>query len=347
MTATTSTSSAVEPSPTPGVPQRKPVTSISGLLERFGLVGLLIILVGVFALQLPGVFLTGANLRSIALSQSVLAVLAVALVFPLVGGRFDISVGANVGLCSIVTASMMSKTGLPLLPSIAIGILTGILIGALNGVLVAYLGINSIIATLGVSTIISGIVQAYTQGIPVSSNISPALTGLSNQLLLGIPVLFIVMLVLAAAAWFVLTQSTYGRYLFAVGSNADAALLVGLPIRRIIMMSFVWAGAFAGVAGVLQVAAQGNGNPQVGGITFMLPALAAVFLGATTFTPGKYNIPGTVLGLIFIATAVSGLALMGVQPWVTDVFNGGAVVIAVGLSALFKRRRTGTAVLGE
>ena len=79
----------------------------------------------------------------------------------------------------------------------------------------------------------------------------------------------------------------------------------------------------------------------------MLPALAAVFLGATTFTPGKYNIPGTVLGLIFIATAVSGLALMGVQPWVTDVFNGGAVVVAVGLSALFKRRRTGTAALGE
>jgi ribose transport system permease protein len=347
MTATTSTSTALETPPAERGKERRPLTSVSGILERFGLVGLLIILVAVFAVQLPGVFLSGANLRSIALSQSVLAVMAVALVFPLVGGRFDISVGANLGLCSIVTASMMSKTGLPLLPSILIGVATGVAIGAINGILVAYLGINSIIATLGVSTIIAGIVQAYTQGIPVSSNISPALTGMSNQLVLGIPVLFILMLVLAAAAWFVLTQTTYGRYLFAVGSNADAATLVGLPIRRIILMSFVWAGGFAGIAGVLQVAAQGNGNPQVGGITFMLPALAAVFLGATTFTPGKYNIPGTVLGLIFIATAVSGLALMGVQPWVTDVFNGGAVVVAVGLSALFKRRRTGTAALGE
>jgi ribose transport system permease protein len=246
-----------------------------------------------------------------------------------------------------VCASMMSKNDLPLGLAILIAVATGTAIGLFNGVLVAYLGINSIIATLGVSTVIAGLVQAYTQGIPVSSGLDPWLTGLSAQLVLGIPVLFIVMLVLAAIAWFVLTQTTYGRYLFSVGSNESAATLVGLPIRRILLLSFGIAGAFAGIAGVMQVAAQGNGNPQVGGLTFMLPALAAVFLGATTFKPGTYNIPGTIIGLLFIGTATSGLALVGAQPWVTDVFNGGAVVVAVGLSAYFRRRRTGTASLGE
>ncbi|MCU1476410.1 MAG: hypothetical protein JWQ64_1103 [Subtercola sp.] len=322
-------------------------SAFSAFFERFGLLGLLVILIIVFSILLPGLFLTPANLNAIGLSQSVLAVAAIALVFPLVGGRFDISIGANLGLCSIVVASVMSKNDLPLPIAILAGVGTGIAIGLLNGILVAYLGINAIIATLGIATVITGVVQAYTQGIPVSSNISPTLTGLSGVLIVGIPLLFIVMLILAAIAWFILTKSTYGRYLFAVGSNANAATLVGLPIRRIILLSFVIAGAFAGIGGVMQVAAQGNGNPQVGGIPYILPALAAVFLGATTFKPGTYNIPGTIVGLLFIGTATSGLALLGVETWVTDVFNGGAVVVAVGLSAYFRRRRTGVITLGE
>jgi ribose transport system permease protein len=327
--------------------RRAPGLGLSTLLERFGLLGLWILLIVVFALALPTTFLTGGNLRAVTMSQSVLAVMAVALIFPLVGGRFDISVGANAGLCSIVTATAMSRFGLSLPVAILLGVIVGMLVGAFNGVLVAYFGINSIIATIGVSTVITGIIQAYTQGIPISSGLSPVITTLSSRLILGVPALFVIMIVLAAVAWFILTQSAYGRFLAAVGSNENAAVLTGLPVRRIITGSFIMSGAFAGLAGVMQVAAQGNGNPQVGGITFMLPALAAVFLGATTFRPGTYNVPGTVLGLFFIGTAVSGLSLLGAQTWVTDVFNGTAVIVAVGLSAHFRRRRTGTSMLGE
>ena len=212
--------------------------------------------------------------------------------------------------------------------------------------LVAYLGVNSIIATLGVGIILNGLVQAYTEGIPVSSGLSPALTGLSADLLLGIPVLFLIMLVIGAATSVLLNHTTFGRYMVATGANEVAARLNGMPTRRILLGSFVVGGLLAGSAGVLQVAAQGNGNPQVGGIPFILPALAAVFLGATTLKPGTYNVGGTILGLFFIGIAVSGLALHGAQPWVTDVFNGAAVVVAVTLSAQFRRRRTGASELG-
>jgi ribose transport system permease protein len=347
MTKTSSEPAVVVPNATFEAAQSPRRRLGSDAVERFGLLGLLVVLIAIFSVKLPGTFATVDNWRTIATSLSVLAVLAVALIFPLVGGRFDISVGAMTGICSIATASAMSKYSFPLILAVAIGVGLGALIGLVNGVLVSYLGINSIIATLGMSSIIAGLVQAYTSGIPVSSGISSALTNLSVTSVLGVPVLFLIMLGVAGLAWFILTQSIYGRYLVAVGSNETAATLTGLSTRRIVMLSFVLAGFFAGAAGVLQVAAQGNGNPQVGGITFMLPALAAVFLGATTIRPGEYNVPGTLLALIFIGTAVSGLALMGVQTWVTDVFNGAAVVVAVGLSALFKRRRTGAAALGQ
>lgn len=314
--------------------------------ERFGLPVLFVLLIVIFSVQLPDTFATAANWRAIATSQSVLAVAAMALMLPLITGRFDISTGGIIGLCSIVTAAAMANFDLPLVAAIALALLTGLAIGAFNGLLVAYLGVNSIIATLGVSIILAGVVQAYTKGTPISSGLSPSLTELSASTLAGIPVLFLVMLAIGVVTSVVLNQTTLGRSMVATGANETSARLNGMPVRRIVLTSFALAGLLAGAAGVLQVAAQGNGNPQVGGIAFILPALAAVFLGATTLRPGTYNVAGTVLGLFFIGVAVSGLAIMGVQPWVTDVFNGAAVVIAVTLSAQFRRRRTGTSELG-
>ncbi|MFF4053611.1 ABC transporter permease [Streptomyces chartreusis] len=317
------------------------------MLERFGLLILFVALIVVFTGLRPDTFTTAANFRSIAISQSVLAVAALALMLPLVGGRFDVSVGANLGLCSIVCAALMSRAGLPLPLAVLGALLVGGVIGALNGAIVAYLGVNSIIATLGVGTVIGGVVTAYTQGVPISSGLSPILATISTQLIAGLPVLFVIMLVLAVVTWFMLTQTPFGRHLTAVGSNAAAARLTGLQVNRLVLLSFVGSGLLAAIAGVLQVGAQGNGDPTIGGLPFILPALAAVFLGATTWHPGTYNVPGTILGLFFLGTAISGLSLLGVQPWVTDVFNGGAVVLAIVFSAQLKRRRTGFLEIGS
>ena len=315
--------------------------------ERFGLPFLLLVMIFVFSIQLPDTFATVANWRAIAVAVSVLAVAAMALMLPLVTGRFDISVGANIGITSIVVAAAMSTYDLPLIGAIALALLVGLAIGVVNGLLVAFLGVNSIIATLGVSIILSGVVQAYTEGVPISSGLSPTLTGLSADVVFSVPVLFIIMLLIGYATSVLLNHTTFGRHMTATGANEEAARLNGMRTRRILLGSFAVAGLLAGIAGVLQVAAQGNGNPQVGSISFIVPPLAAVFLGATTLRPGVYNVGGTILGLIFIAVAVSGLAIHGAQPWVTDVFNGVAVVVAVTLSALFRRQRVGAAELGR
>jgi ribose transport system permease protein len=315
--------------------------------ERFGVLVLFLLVVVGFSVVQSDTFATAENFQNIAISQSVLAIIAIAIVVPLVGGRFDVSVGNNVGLCAVAAAALMSTYDVPL-PLVFVACAgIGATLGLINGLIVSYLGVNSIIATLGTGTIMAGLVQAYTEGVPINEGISRTLTDLNTRTLAGIPLLFVIMLAVSAAVWFVLTQTPYGRKLLAVGSNQTSARLTGLDVQRLVMLSFVGAGLLAGFGGVLQVAAQGSGDPSVGGLTFILPALAAVFLGATTWKPGQFNVPGTLLGLFFVGTTISGLVLAGVAPWVTDVFNGGVVVIAIVISAQIRRKRTGTLEVGE
>lgn len=320
---------------------------IAGFLERFGLVVLFAGLVLLFSILRPDTFATVANWQVISISQSVLVVAAIALIVPLISGRFDVSVGANLGMCAVGCAGLMSNNGVPLIVAIAAVLVLGSVVGVVNGYVVAYLGVNSIIATLGMATIMGGLVSAYTNGVPISSGLSPSLANFSIRTLAGVPLLFVIAMVVAALVWAGLTQTAYGRELASIGSNQRAAQLVGVNVRRHILLSFVASGFLAAVAGVLQVTATGSGDPAVGGIGFIVPALAAVFLGATTWTPGKYNVPGAVIGLLFVSTAISGLALLGVRPWVGDVFNGGAVIIAIIVSAQFRRRRSGEVEIGS
>ena len=323
-----------------------PSRAARGSLERWALLIIFIVMIGVFAIAIPGTFTSYANIRVILNGQAVIAIAALALLIPLVGGRFDVSIGSIIGLSSITTASAMSHFELPAAVAMALGVVVGCVVGIVNGFFIAYLGVNSLIATLGTATIIVGLIQWYTGGAPVSSGIDPSLTSISVAQVLGVPLLAIIMTIAAVAIWYVLTQTVYGRQLTAIGVNLEASRLSGLPVRRHIFMSFVLSGSVAGVAGTLQLARQGSGDPSLGGVEFILPALAAVFLGATAFQPGRYNVPGTILGLFFVGVAVSGLSLLGAKPWVQPVFNGAIVLLAVAASQLATRRRTGTAPIG-
>jgi ribose transport system permease protein len=330
-----------------GPPSRaRPRASGLEVAERFGVLFLFVAVIVVFSVTHSATFATTENFQNIAVSQSVLAIIAVAVMIPLVGGRFDVSVGYILALSSVAAAALMSKAGVPVGLVFVACALIGAFLGLVNGLIVAYLGVNSIIATLGTGAIMAGLVQAYTGGIPITDGISSWLTDLNTKTVLGVPVLFLVMLAIAAAVWFLLRQTPYGRRLLATGSNIAAARLTGIDVRRVVTASFVAAGCVAGLGGPLQVAAQGSGDPSIGGLAFLLPAIAAVFLGATTWQPGQFNVPGTLLGLFFISTTISGLVLAGVAPWVTDVFNGAAVVVAIVISAQLRRKRTGALEVG-
>lgn len=317
-------------------PQRRllPFLERYALLVLFGAVFLYFSFVGAGS----DLFDTQANLQTIVSEKSVLAILALATMLPLVAGQLDLSLGANLGISSIATASAMSRFGIHPVLAALIGVGTGAGIGLVNGIVVGRLGVNSFVATLGASTVMAGVVSGYTAGSPVSSNISPALVEAGGGTLWSIPRALLWLLPVAALVWYLLAHTPFGRSLHAVGSNAEAARLVGLAVDRITMWSFVLAGGLAGLAGVLQVARSGTGNPQTGP-GFVLPALAAAFLGTTVFRPGRYNPAGTVLAVFFVAVTVSGLTLSGADPWVEQVVNGVALIAAVALSALLARRR--------
>jgi len=309
------------------------------LLERYGLLMLLAAVIVFFTVdpKTPQ-FHQINNIRNILGGESVLGIIAIATVIPLVAGHFDLSIGPAAGASSLVTAGLMSKSGWSLGPAVVAAIMTCVLIGMVNGFLVARLSINSIIATLGMSSLISAFVQWYSQGQTISTGISQSLLNIGSALWLGIPRTFFFLVAVALVAWYVLEHTPSGRNLYAVGESPRAAELVGIPVRRYTFASFVAAGVFAGIGGVLMVAVNGGANPLIGP-DLMLPAIAAVFLGATAIKPGRYNVAGTFAAVYFLAVSVNGLTLLGADTWVSDLFNGAALLIAVSIAVWSGKRR--------
>lgn len=335
---------AAQGPPSQREPQLKRTGSNKGGLllaaERYGLVGLLIGIVVMFSLipATSALFPTPSNVTNLLGNQSVLAVVALASIVPLITGQFDLSVGVIMGVSSLVVAGVTRDMGLSLPAAIAASLLLGLLVGSLNGCLVAYVGVNALICTLGVSTALLGIASAYTQN-PIL-DVPVALTQFGVASFLGIPAVSFVIIAIAAVVMYILGYTPFGRRLEAVGSSVSAARLVGIRVERVQFQSFLLSGLLAAVAGVLQAGRSSVGDATVG-TSFLLPALAAAFLGATAIKPGKFNVLGTIVAIFFVASAVSGLTLAGIEPWIQDVFNGGALVIGVTLSAVIARRRRG------
>ena len=311
---------------------------MSALLQRYGLAVLFVIAAVIFSFMLPESFPTLANIRNIAGSQSVLAIVSLAALPPLIAGQFDLSLGSVLGLSSIAVASALSHHGLSLWIAAPLGVALGAALGLFNGVLIAKLGVNALITTLGVATAIVGILSWWTDGLAILTGIPSELTDLGSGLWLGLPRPLYVLAMIALFVWYLLEHTPFGRHLHAIGVNPSAARLVGLGIERTVIGSFVLSGALVGLGGVLLVARQGGGNPLMG-TYYLMPALSAVFLGATAIHPGRFNVPGTLLAVFFLAMCVSGLALAGVDNWVDSLFNGFALVLAVALSTVLNRRR--------
>lgn len=327
------------PAPEPA-PSLTPASFAFIALQRYGLLVLFLLVVIVFSLLLPDSFATVLNFRNIAGNQAVLAIVTLAAIIPLICGHFDLSIGAGLGITSVATASLLSQFHAPLWLAVPCGIGIGALIGLFNGLMIAKLGVNALITTLGVATVLSGLTTLYTGGQSIVSGIPSALTEVGSGVWLGLPCTLYFLAAVAWFTWYLLEHTPFGRHLHAVGGNPLAARLVGLDVDRIVIQSFVISGALVGFAGVLQVARQGGSNPQVG-MYFMMPALSSAFLGATSIQPGRFNVPGTILAVFFLATSVSGLSLFGVDNWVEALFNGTALVVAVSLSTVLGRRLTG------
>jgi ribose transport system permease protein len=307
-----------------------------GYVERYGLLLLLLAECVLFSVLLPDTFMTLANFKSMASAQAIVLMLTVALAFPLRCGQFDLSLAGLMTASGAVAAVLMSH-GSSIAVSVLAAMALGLAVGLVNSLLVVRVGVDSFVATLGMSTALGGLAYAVCNS-TVIVDLPGSLVSFGRHQFLGLQSIVWIGWLLAAVAWYVFEMSPYGRQLLFVGGSPGSARLAGLRVGGIQATAFLACSLLAAVAGILLIANVGQMDPSIGS-QFLLQPFAGVFLGATAITVGRVNILGAVIALYVLEVGITGLQLMGAKPWVSDMFNGGALVLAVTLSVVAARSR--------
>ncbi len=289
-------------------------------------------------------FLTTTTWRLVVSEGVVTAVLALAFLIPMIANTFDLSIGAVMGLSLVIVNWLGLHTGVPAGVAALVAILACAAVGFVSGFIVVRLGVNSFVATLGVSQLVTGGVLYVSGNRQLTGAFSDLYKEFGRREYLGVPVIFVYLLVLAGIAWFVLEQTPLGRRLYATGANAEAARLAGVPTHRLIWGSLVVSASIAGLAGVLFSMKTGTFSTSIGP-GYLFPAVAAVFFGASQFS-GRPNVWGTVVAYFALAFGIKGLQLVAGPGtvWIGPLFEGTALVLAVALAArqgVFRGGRTG------
>jgi ribose transport system permease protein len=312
----------------------------ASLLSRYALVGVWLLVTGFFAIVEPGTLLTTGTFQTIFGSQQALVFLGMAAVVTFAVGEFDLSISAMLGLAATLVPVLVVVHGWSPLTACVVAVLACAAVGALNGVIVVVLGIDAIIATLGMSTLILGLTTGFAHSEAVSG-LSDSFGNIANHVLaLGLPMSFYYGLALALVIAYVMRFTALGRNMAFVGANREVARLAGVKVSRIRIGSYVVSGILCGLGGVLLTAAVGGFDPN-SSPTYLLPALSATFLGTAVVKPGRFNPMGTMVAIYFLVTGIVGLQLLGYSGWVSDVFYGAALIIAVIVSTLTRRRTVG------
>jgi ribose transport system permease protein len=295
-----------------------------------------------FALWVPETFLTTGVWRSLLANSALTALVAIAVTIPLSAGVFNLAVGTEVGTAAILAAWLLEKQDLGVVPAVVLTLVAGCAIGAVSGALIVRAKIDSFIATLGMSSILLALI-AWISGGQQILNLPPSFQSLATNELLGLAYPVWIMLAVGLVVWYVLQRTPTGRRLYATGGNINAARLAGVSTGRVIVLSLVSCGAIAALAGLLTSAQLAVGDPTVGP-GYLLPAYAAAFLGSTQFHGGRYNVWGAVIAVYVLAVGVKGLQLAGAPVWIPDLFNGTALLLAVGMSKYQRTARRSAAV---
>ncbi len=281
-------------------------------------------------------FLSARKLLNLFRSGSFYVILAMGILITMVGGVFDMSVGSIMGFAGIV-AALMAQKNMNVFLIIIVVIAIGIVCGALNGALTAYLGITPFIATMGTQLIWRGFTVLTTGGYPVNG-LSESFCWMGTSSILGIPTPIYIMVILAVITWYIMTRTKLGRHIYATGGNIQAAITCGINTRRIQLITYVYSGIMAAVAGMLMTARLSSGQVSTGtGVE--MDAIAGAVIGGSSMAGGVGSVMGTFFGTIVIATLKNGMTLVSLDQYWQKVAQGVVIVLAVLLDIARRKLR--------
>jgi ribose transport system permease protein len=308
------------------------VSKAADLIREYMIVLVVLVVCVVLALS-SDVFLTRENILNVLENAAPVGIVACALTFVTIAGEFDLSAGAMLILCGVVAAKLEPSVGVAM--SFLLGILAATLAGTTNGLLVSYLRINSFVCTLATGLMIAGLGLVITGGFLVA--VSDASYGdLGFQALLGIKWSIWIFAAFALVCGFVLRRTHFGRWIYAVGGNVEAARLSGINTRFVKVVAFAVSGVAAGIAGA--IVASKAGQAQAGdGIPIVLQAFAAVVVGGTSITGGRGAVWRTIFGVLFLSLISNGFNLLALNPVYQQIVQGAIILVAVAADSVSRR----------
>lgn len=308
--------------------------SLGLLASRFALPVAWLLLIVAFSLLQPALFPTARNFQSLFSERSILLILTLGMLFGLAAGEYDLSIASTMGLSFVIVGWLNVVNHWPIGPVILIAIAAAILVGIVNAVVIVVLDVPSLVATLGMGSLLAGLALGINN--LIVSPVDPALVDFARMKIAGLQMVFFVALALTALTWYVFSYTPLGRYIYFVGAGRNVARLTGIRVDLIRAGALVTGSLIAGIDGVLLAGRNGSVDPNIAP-SMLLPAFAGAFLGATAINPGRFNPWGTFIAVYFLVTGINGLELMGITGWVEQVFFGAALVIGVVFSRLARR----------
>jgi len=297
------------------------------ILKSYGTVIAGILITIVFAMLRPNSFATVGNFINISRQISLLVVIAIGATLIMSLEEFDLSVGAMASLGGVL-AARMAVDGTPLIFAFIVPIFVGLLIGFVNGWIVTKFKVLSFIITLAMSTILAGFTFWFTGGSTVFENIPKNFKYIGTANILGLPLLTIIMVLLTVIFWFIMSHTSFGRKLYAIGGNEVASEVSGIKVKKYKVLTFGLCSALAAFTGVLMSSRLGSAHPT-GGDGLFLQAYAAVFIGRTIFSEGVPNIWGTFAGAAILGILANGLTILQVPTFMQDLITGFIIIAAV------------------
>ena len=285
------------------------------IFERFALLLVWALLIVVFSVMMPSIFLNWGNFAILFASYAPAALLALAIIVPLTSGDYDLAVGATMTLSSCLIGVLNVWMGWPILLCIAVALVAGVIVGLFHSLFIVYFRIPSLVVTLGSTSLMTGIVQWMTNSSTIGGIDNALINAVVGGRIFGIPYAFYYAIVAVLILWYVFEFTPMGRRMLFVGRGREVARLNGIAVDRMRIGALVASAVIASAAGGLYAGTLGSADPY-SGLNYLLPAFAAAFLGS----------------------GITGLTMLGIPLWVTNVFNGGALIAAVTISQITRKR---------